>query len=152
MELEQLIARYFGDPSWVSALVSILALLVALRSVSIAVREARAKEREAKARAEDARTFAEALKTVISAGDTMPQHLRKIADQTSAVTELARKQIQETVEHLKRACDAADGLARELTELSKEVRRSQRDSLKAHQEFLETIRFSPKALGTAPDS
>lgn len=151
----EFIAQYFQNPSWVSAFISVLSLLVALKSVSIAIRESRAKALEAEGRSEDARRYAEALTVAIRAGNTMPQYLQRIAEQTSEVTELARKQIQETIGHLKHACDAADEIARELTQIGNEARRSQRDSVKAHQELLKVSgarQITPSPPSAAPNA
>lgn len=137
-------------PPWLSATFALGSLLVAIITATIAVREARAKAREAQARSAEQEKYREMLETVVKYGKFV-QHIKgvddrianvadkldSIADRTLKAVDAGTTQITKSVESLARAASAANDIANQLREIGQVALRSQRDSLRAHQQLLE---------------
>jgi len=136
------LSEMIRSPDWISEGIAFLSLLVAVVCARIAVKESKAKEREAKARVAEARKYIEALDTVISAGGSMPQHLESIANKTKEFTELARREIEKSVEHLRKATHASEEISDHLRNIGNVALRAQRDSLRAHRALIKAIERS----------
>jgi hypothetical protein len=138
-----------------------IANIIALASCAVAIIAARTAIKEAQAKAEDAKKHSEALETVIKAAGYLQylkgvdgsivsavQQLESIAKRTGEITELASRQIQESIGHLRNASLAAEEIAKQLRQIGSVTLRAQRDSVKAHKELLQEL---GAAAGTASD-